>query len=467
LVLLVVTKLSAQTTITLSADQDAALGIHYNLNTGDDNYGTAAQAAAFAINGNSGLNLNRAILSFDLSAIPQGAIITSAKLNLYANTNVGSLTGHSGANNAYLQRVTTAWSDNSVTWNNVPATTTQNQVTLPASTSNNQDYLNIDVLDLVNDMNTNGNYGFLLKLVNETPTAALLFCSNEYTDTNKHPKLVITYSQQCTDTAADRDAALGIHYNLNTGDDNYYTAAQAAAFAVNGNSGLNLNRAIFGFDLSTIPQNAIITSAKLNLYANTSVGSLTGHSGANSAYLQRVTAQWNESTVTWNNVPATTTTNQITLPASTTYDQDYLNIDVQALVADMVANGNYGFLLKLVNETPSAALLFCSINHANPDKHPTLEVCYNIGTNLVTQSFGQQNISIFPNPSQGVVNVNITKGDNVIRTIEVYNINGALIKSTTTKLLNNIIDLSGNSAGLYLVKVISNNNVYTQKVIVQ
>lgn len=451
----------------MRANSDAALGIHYNNNTGDDNYNSAGQNAAFAINGNSGLNLNRCIFDFDLSAIPQGANITSAKLNLYFNPNVGSLTTHSGNNQAYLQRVTGPWADNTVTWNNAPVGSNQNQVTLPQSSSPTQDYLNIDVTAMVNDMMISGNYGFLLKLVNETPTAALLFCSTAVADTGKHPQLIITYDGACRDSVADRDAALGIHYNNNTGDDNYSTAGQNAAFAINGNSGLNLNRAIFSFDLGSIPQNATITSAKLDLFANTNVGSLNGHMGANQCYLQRVSAPWNENTVTWNNAPVGSTQNQVTLAQSTTTNQDYLDIDVTGMVADMVVNGNYGFLLKLVNETPTAGLLFCSMEYPDANKHPHLEVCYTLGTDVVTQTFTEQNINVFPNPTNGIFNVNITKTGNAKSIIEVYNINGALVQSTTTAQNNNTLDLSGNPAGIYLIKVIVNNKTYNHKIILQ
>jgi len=49
----------------------------------------------------------------------------------------------------------------------------------------------------------------------------------------------------------------------------------------------------------------------------------------NTSYLQRTTSVWDATTVTWNNQPAVTSTNQVTLLASQNKTQDYL-VDVTA-----------------------------------------------------------------------------------------------------------------------------------------
>ncbi|MCB0395308.1 MAG: DNRLRE domain-containing protein [Flavobacteriales bacterium] len=139
---LLVQVVNGQTTVSIIADYDAAIGYHDNYNTANNNYGDAVQNPAYIIPGASGgLNENRASIHFDLSGIPNGATITSANLNLYALGPVGTLPGHTGQNNsALLQRVTQNWQDNTVSWNSQPTTTSQNEVTLPVSTSSVQDY---------------------------------------------------------------------------------------------------------------------------------------------------------------------------------------------------------------------------------------------------------------------------------------------------------------------------------------
>ncbi len=183
----------AQTTITLISDNDAALGYHDYYNTEANNYGTAIQNAAYVMPGYSGgLNVNRALIKFDLSSIPAGASIESAYLNLYS---LSPAHLHSGSNNsALIERVTTDWSESAVSWITQPPSPGQNGVILPASTSSSQDYLDIDVTTLVQEMHSIENYGFSLKLLNETVTNVLYFASSDYADANKHPKLVVTYS---------------------------------------------------------------------------------------------------------------------------------------------------------------------------------------------------------------------------------------------------------------------------------
>lgn len=187
--------LSAQQSITIKSNTDACLGYHTYLSEGNTNYGNAIQNAAYNIPGYmGGYNINRALIYFELPEIPVCKKITSAKLNLYALSPCGSLEGHTGTNNsAVLRRVMQNWNEQTVTFNNSPTTTEENQVILPASTSPSQDYLNIDVTALVKDMFRSNNYGFFLKLQNEVITNALTFCSSDYYDSGKHPTLTIEY----------------------------------------------------------------------------------------------------------------------------------------------------------------------------------------------------------------------------------------------------------------------------------
>lgn len=165
---------------------DASLGYHDNFNTSVNNYGTDIYLKAFCMPGASGgQNTNRALLNFDLSTYPSNAVLLSADLYLYSSGYINNLLpGHFGANAAYIRRVTGNWTENSVTWNSQPATTTLNQVLIPATTSSTQDF-QIDVTALVEDilLNPSTSYGFLLGLQTENPNnaAALAFLSSDNT----------------------------------------------------------------------------------------------------------------------------------------------------------------------------------------------------------------------------------------------------------------------------------------------
>ena len=140
-------------------------------------------------------------------------------------------------------------------------------------------------------------------------------------------------------------------------------------------------RGLVKFDLSTIPSTAKISSAHLYLYSDPkpNTGDLVNANAgpANSFAIQQITANWSTSTINWFNQPATTTANQVIIPATTQSMLD-LDLDVTAMVASMVAgNANYGFEMKLQSETIYNSRIFVSSgNTTYPDKHPKLVVTY-------------------------------------------------------------------------------------------
>lgn len=140
----------------------------------------------------------RSAFTFDFSSIPANAKITSAKLTLYSHRNPlngDHVHANSGSNNSmYIQRNVTSWIANTVKWVNQPATTTENQVSIPHTTESFLDLIDIDVKKLVEDMLANGNYGFNIRLQNETIYNSRIFYSSKWTDAQKHPKLVIVYT---------------------------------------------------------------------------------------------------------------------------------------------------------------------------------------------------------------------------------------------------------------------------------
>jgi hypothetical protein len=140
---------------------------------------------------------SRQILKFDYSSIPQGAVVDSAKLFLYAvDVPLGGNTidAHSGTSNAcYVQRITSSWSlPCPYSWNNPPDATTTNQAVIPQSITAVDDNI-IYVTSLVQDMLTNGNNGFLLRLQTEVTYNIRQYASSYNSNTAEHPKLVIYY----------------------------------------------------------------------------------------------------------------------------------------------------------------------------------------------------------------------------------------------------------------------------------
>ena len=189
----------AQVFVTLPVSFDSPVGYHDDYNTANQNYGNAAFIASFQIPGyHFGVNTNRGLMAFDLSSIPIGSTIISAKLNLHAYTDftVAVLqNGHCGNNQSKLSRITSNWDESTVTWNTQPTVSNVNEILLSQSNATNQDYLNMNVSNLVQDMvnNPTTSFGFRLALVDEVVTSSLAFCSKEFANPAKRPTLFVEY----------------------------------------------------------------------------------------------------------------------------------------------------------------------------------------------------------------------------------------------------------------------------------
>ncbi len=139
-------------------------------------------------------------------------------------------------------------------------------------------------------------------------------------------------------------------------------------------------RNLLKFDLSSIPANATIVKADLQLYSDTIPlnGDLV-HANAgtdNSVLIQQVATNWDPASLTWFNQPAGLTANQVIIPSTT---QPFLNVDmdVKGLIASMVSSGaNYGFKLQLKNEVEYTSRIFCSSYYSDASRHPKLVVQY-------------------------------------------------------------------------------------------
>lgn len=186
-------------TIQVKATQNGKDAVLHGLPTQVNiNYGQNPQlpAEAWTFGGETGVI--RSVFQFDLSSIPPKAQILKASLTLYAwgsETGLGKHSPKSGSNEGLLQRVTSNWDENTVTWDTQPTATEANQVLLPPSTSPDQNYIDIDVTNLVQDMKINpeASFGFMLKLKTESKYRALNFCSKEHADPSRHPKLTVEY----------------------------------------------------------------------------------------------------------------------------------------------------------------------------------------------------------------------------------------------------------------------------------
>jgi hypothetical protein len=236
-------------------------------------------------------------------------------------------------------------------------------------------------------------------------------------------------------------------------------------------------RTVFAFSYSGLPANAVIQSATLSLYCNTTSQHTQRHSSfpnspyntTNEAYISRVTSPWSEGTVTWGTMPTTTTTHRVNVPASISETQDY-TIDVTQLVKDELQNaGNsHGFMLELQNEATYRSLIFASSDHPDATKRPKLVINYLVPQSVSTATQGAT-FSITPNPAEGVINVALgSRAANGNVTIQLVDVTGKIVAQQQAENQASVqVPVANLPRGAYWVKVSGQGMSSSEKVILQ
>jgi hypothetical protein len=135
------------------------------------------------VDSKNGSNNARALVRFDLPAIPAGCTVTGASLRLYAGS---ATTGRT----LRALRVTANWTESGVTWSNQPATTN----TASATVASGSGWRQWNVLTQVQTMYTGTNYGFSIRDATESTSGGReqqLHSREKSPD--QPPQLVITF----------------------------------------------------------------------------------------------------------------------------------------------------------------------------------------------------------------------------------------------------------------------------------
>lgn len=363
----------------------------------------------------------RSLLRFDVSAVPANTFISGAKLYLYAKTN--NINGNPGNptygtnNTALLQKITANWQGTTVSWDAPPAVAIATQKILPQSDNATQNYV-IDVTDFVQSWinKPDSNFGMLLRLQIEKHYNSLVFHSGQ-APAALQPRLEICFpatAPVATSRApvppkaipvtkapiaktppikesktliirGDRTSGLFkqlfLDSNAPFASDNSQPELGAAAWTCNSGGYPTCNfRSVFRYEVSGVPANAKIISARLYLFAKTN--NINGQLGNptfgtnNKALLQRVTTPWKLTGTGWKNQPRTTTEKQKVLAQSTSNQQNYV-LDVTDFVLSWVQHPdqNFGMLIRLQTEAYYNSLVFNS-GQGPIALQPRLEIRY-------------------------------------------------------------------------------------------
>ncbi|MEZ5016782.1 MAG: DNRLRE domain-containing protein [Flavipsychrobacter sp.] len=237
--------------------------------------------------------------------------------------------------------------------------------------------------------------------------------------------------------------------------------------------------------LATLPSNITIDSARLkltgktlpfisNTYGNSyHTGSPYFSSGSNEVEVQRILQNWSVKTTTWNNQPATTPTNMVVIPASTSKDQYHVTLDVTGMIQDMVDSSQpYGFLFKTQVEAYYRSMVFYSSNTTagseTVNKRPELEIYYHydstISTSIANTSVNALSLKLYPNPARDRIVLGIQSLKSFNLKCNVINYNGQVLKQESYQVdkgYNTIpISVEELPSGTYMLSI--NDGINTQ-----
>ena len=115
-------------------------------------------------------------------------------------------------------------------------------------------------------------------------------------------------------------------------------------------------------------------------------------------------------------------------------------------------------------ETQTLYVLLTATDTAGASASVTFKI--KIGFHVAIEQKEQQTVNIFPNPTNGLINITLHSSADKTITAEIYNLHGKVIK---TGDFNKSIcmDLRGNPKGIYILKLFTGNEILVSKICIQ
>ena len=243
-----------------------------------------------------------------------------------------------------------------------------------------------------------------------------------------------------------------------------------------------VRNSLIRYDLSELPQNAIIHYAYLYLYAKTDNNyGVPGRPmfGLNTSALQRVTSPWSQSTVHWSIAPHTDWAYEQILAESST-PKNYA-VDVTGFVRGWVsrADSNYGMMLSNADDySVSASMVFHS-GLAPDSLKPRLKICYSLPgdteTAWIATAGEPLSLRLYPNPATNALTLQVRSSKPQAGAVFLYDLQGRLLQvlksdvplAVGNNIIHAAIDRRNVPAGLYFVKVQMGSTMRTYKVTIR
>lgn len=87
-----------------------------------------------------------------------------------------------------------------------------------------------------------------------------------------------------------------------------------------------------------------------------------------------------------------------------------------------------------------------------------------LNANNIIQKNLINNINIFPNPSNGIINITLSDNSNITK-YNIYNVAGVIVRSGNTD--NNQVDLTSLNKGIYMIKLDNNSSTEIHKLVLK
>jgi hypothetical protein len=139
-------------------------------------------------------------------------------------------------------------------------------------------------------------------------------------------------------------------------------------------------------------------------------------------------------------------------------NNDWVRLDLPAQLLPHIKNTA---VTQFVITAPAATGKITFYNSSDPDFAPVLNLKYGQAPSAINEIKEEKAFSVYPNPTSDKLTID-TKGEN-IRSVEVINTLGQVVLHPM--VLNNSIDISSLSAGMYTLSVTTFNGTATQRIL--
>jgi hypothetical protein len=223
-------------------------------------------------------------------------------------------------------------------------------------------------------------------------------------------------------------------------------------------------RTLFRFSMPTLPANATFTGATLYLYGNPMSNHPQLHSNypgspfndsTNEGWLMRITSAWNPTTVGWSNQPTTSSSNVVSLQASTTQTQNYV-LNVSQLVKDMLdtPSSSFGFMLRLQNENKYRALVFASSYNTDSTIRPSLVINYTTPNTAVgSVANNEGGAYVFPNPASDELYIRFKNAVSGRVEVSIADVTGRTVLQHTGDTKDIKLEVGQIPRGVYFLRI--------------